>query len=44
MEEVGKRNLSRSVRRALVEKFGEDHRCYMERVPGLNPVTGILRL
>ena len=28
----------------LVEKFGEDYRLYMERVPALDPVTGSLRL
>lgn len=30
--------------RRLVEKFGEDYRLYMERVPALDPVTGSLRL
>ena len=42
MEEAGNRDLGRSVRRALVEKFGEDHRRFMERVLGLDPVTGSL--
>ena len=30
--------------RRLVEKFGEDYRLYMKRVPALDPVTGSLRL
>jgi protein-S-isoprenylcysteine O-methyltransferase Ste14 len=30
--------------RKLVEKFGEDYRLYMERVPALDPVTSSLRL
>ncbi len=28
----------------LVEKFGEDYKLYMERVPGLNPIQGILNM
>jgi len=27
----------------LIEKFGDDYRSYMERVPGLNPLVGIIR-
>ena len=30
--------------RGNATKFGEEYVVYMERVPGLNPVTGILRL
>lgn len=30
--------------RRLVDKFGEDYTRYMEEVPGLDPVTGSLRL
>jgi protein-S-isoprenylcysteine O-methyltransferase Ste14 len=28
--------------RNLVEKFGDDYRSYMDRVPGLNPLVGIV--
>ena len=30
--------------RRLIEKFGEDYRLYMKRVPALDPMTGSLRL
>jgi protein-S-isoprenylcysteine O-methyltransferase Ste14 len=29
---------------SLVEKFGDDYRCYMQRVPRLNFLSGIVRL
>jgi protein-S-isoprenylcysteine O-methyltransferase Ste14 len=35
---------SRRADRKLVDKFGEDYTKYMEKVPGLDPVTGSLRL
>jgi protein-S-isoprenylcysteine O-methyltransferase Ste14 len=35
---------SRRADRRLVDKFGEDYTRYMEKVPGLNPVTGVFRL
>ena len=30
--------------RKLVDKFGKDYTRYMEKVPGLDPITGSLRL
>jgi protein-S-isoprenylcysteine O-methyltransferase Ste14 len=35
---------SRRADRRLVDKFGEDYTRYMEKVPGLDPVTGSIRL
>lgn len=28
----------------LIEKFGDDYRAYMKKVPGMNFITGIIRL
>jgi protein-S-isoprenylcysteine O-methyltransferase Ste14/NAD-dependent dihydropyrimidine dehydrogenase PreA subunit len=30
--------------KGLIIRFGDDYRLYMERVPGLNPIVGIIRL
>ena len=30
--------------KGLIIRFGDDYRRYMERVPGLNPIVGLIRL